>query len=136
MSESITIGFICRWVANDIDEKIRARSRDGTRIYQLNCLANLTPNMVLDAFQGGADAVFLLRCGNGDCKYFDGDQKVDNLQSGLEAMMEDLGLETERLLMSNAEDFEEDPVGRMVTESRARVKDLGPNPYRSEDGQG
>lgn len=133
MSESVTIGFVCRWVANDVDERIRTLSQDGTRIYQLNCLANLTPNIILDSLSGGAEVVFLLRCGNGDCKYYEGDQKIDKLRSGIETMLEDLGLETERLLMSWAEDFEDDPIERMLAKSKALAEKLGPNPFKAKD---
>lgn len=125
------IGFTCRWSHKDLEERARALSDDDVRIFQLNCLANLTTSTLMNAFSEGADVVFLLGCGGPLCKYYDGWVKIDRVAKSLELMLQDMGLETERLILSSCDEKAQDPLGKTAQEAIKRAKDLGPSPYRA-----
>lgn len=130
MGNPKVVGFVCRWVENDLDKRSKALTQDGIKLYQMNCAANITANTLNNAFNKGADVVFILACGNGmSCKYYDGEAKVDRTKSGLELMLQDLGLEPERLILARPQENEEDPLGRVMKEALAKAKELQPNPF-------
>ena len=131
MSETIVVGFVCRWVADKMDEKLKMYNKNGARVYQLNCVGNVPPALLVDAFSKGADVVFLLGCGNGNCKYYSGTDRIKNAQSGTSVMIEDLGLEPERVIVSFVEENEEDPMARMMKECTELAGRIGPSPLRS-----
>jgi F420-non-reducing hydrogenase iron-sulfur subunit len=131
VSESVVVGFVCRWVTDKMDEKLRAFNANGARVYQLNCVGNVPPLLLVNAFSKGADVVFLLGCGNGNCRYYNGTEKIKNTQSGTSVMVEDLGIEPERVVVSFVEENEEDPLARVVNECKVLAGRLGPSPFRS-----
>ena len=131
MAEHKVIGFTCRWSHKDLEERARTLSDDGVRIFQLNCLANLTTSTLMNAFSEGADVVFLLGCGGPLCKYYDGWGKIDRVAKNLELMLQDMGIEPERLILSSCDEKTKDPLGLAAQEALKRAKDLGPSPYRA-----
>ena len=131
MSEPVVIGFVCRWVADRIDDKLKMYNKDGNRVYQLGCVGNIPPQVLLEAFSKGADVVFLLGCGNGGCKYYKGNEKIENTKNGVSIMVEDLGLEADRVVVSFAEEGEEDPLARVMAQCKELAGNMAPSPYRS-----
>jgi F420-non-reducing hydrogenase iron-sulfur subunit len=99
-------------------------------LYQLNCAGNITASSLNNAFTKGADVVFILACGSSmSCKYYDGEAKIDRTKSALELMLQDLGLQPERLILARPQENEEDPLGRVLNEALAKAKELEPNPF-------
>jgi coenzyme F420-reducing hydrogenase delta subunit len=131
LSEHKVIGFTCRWSHKDLEERAGSLSEDGVRIFQLNCLANLTTSTLMNAFSEGADVVFLLGCGGPLCKYYEGWIKIDRVAKSLELMLQDMGLEAERLILSSCDEKSQDPLGHAAHEAVKRAKELGPSPYSS-----
>lgn len=86
----------------------------------------------MEAFTNGADLVFLLVCGEGGCRYYDGEKKIERNMEGIEVMLDDIGLEPERLLLSHADPYEEDPLARVLVESMTRAEQLSQNPYKPQ----
>ena len=133
MADQKVIGFNCRWSHKDLEERARGLNLEGVRIFQLNCLANLTTATLMNAFSEGADVVFLLGCGGPLCKYYDGWGKIDRVAKGLELMLQDMGLESDRLILSSCDDRSKDPLEQAAQEALKRAKDLGPSPYRAPE---
>ena len=118
MAKIKIIGFTCRWSHKDLEERARALAVEGVRIFQLNCLANLTNSTLMNAFSEGADVVFLLGCGGHLCKYYDGWVKVDRVAKSIELMLQDMGLETERLILSSCDEKSIDPLEKAARSDR------------------
>ena len=134
MENPIIVGLVCDHAGDRIDETAKALVQNGTRIFPLYCGANLLPSTVLDAFMKGADAVFFLSCGEGNCRYFDGNSKINRIVEMIKLQLSDLGLEPERVMLFFADPFEENPLGRALEECKVTVEGLSPNPYKSEIG--
>jgi coenzyme F420-reducing hydrogenase delta subunit len=113
-----------------MEEKVKKHSGNGAKLFQLNCVANILPNTIIEAMTNGADVIFILSCAEGCCRYHDGDEKIEKVSQGLEAMIMDFGLEPERLMICRAEPYEEDPVQRVLNDSRARADEVGPSPFK------
>ncbi len=128
------VGFVCDHAGDRINEAAKALVQNGIRIFPLYCGANLLPSTVLDAFTKGADAAFFLTCGEGNCKYFDGNGKINRIFEMLKLQLSDLGLEPERLMLFFADPFEDNPLERAIAECKVTVEGLSPNPFKSEIG--
>jgi coenzyme F420-reducing hydrogenase delta subunit len=128
------VGFVCDHAGDRISEGAKGLSQNGTRIFPLYCSANLLPGTVLDAFTKGADAVFFLTCGEGNCRYFDGNGKINRILEMIKVQLSDLGLEPERLMLFVADPFEKNPLQRALEKCKVVVETLSPNPYKSEIG--
>lgn len=125
------IGYVCRWSVSDLDGKLKAMREDGVRMVQLNCIANLTASTLTKVFTKGADVVILLGCGGPNCKFYDGWNKADRTVKGIEAMLQDLGLEPERLMLAVFDEDKDDTLQRVKNEALEKAKALGPSPYAS-----
>jgi coenzyme F420-reducing hydrogenase delta subunit len=123
------VGIVCRWSGSDLDERIKASSVDGVRIIQTNCVANVTISMLSNIFTKGADVVFLLGCGKAHCKFYEGWDKIERTTRGLEVMLQDLGLEPERVILGSFKEDEDDPLKRMMDEALHRANGIGTSPY-------
>lgn len=89
----------------------------------------------MEAFTRGADVIFLLVCGEGGCRYYDGEKKIERTIEGIDVLLDDIGLEPERLLLSHADPYEEDPLARVLVESMTRAERLSQNPYRPQTAE-
>ena len=123
------LGFVCRHAEDRIEEKIGSLAQNGVRIYPFTCGASILPATVVEAFTGGVDAVFLLVCGEGNCRYYDGHMKIERKIAGIQTLLEDIGLDSKRLLISHADKYEEDPLDGVLIESTKLAKGLSKNPY-------
>jgi len=132
MENPTIIGFVCDHCGDMMNEKAKATTQNGTRIFPVYCAANFLPGTILDAFTKGADLVFILACGEHECHYFDGTGKIKRNVENLKVQISDLGLEPERLVLLIADPFDENPLARAMEECKALVEPLSPNPYKSD----
>jgi len=125
------VGIVCRWAVSDLDGKLKTMQGEGVRFVQLNCIANLTASMLTNIFTKGADVVILLGCGGPNCKFYDGWNKVDRTVKGMEVMLQDLGLEPERLMLAVFDEDKEDTLEHVKKDALEKARALGPSPYAS-----
>jgi F420-non-reducing hydrogenase iron-sulfur subunit len=94
------------------------------------CSGRVDPAFVLIAFLEGADAVLITGCHIGDCHYIDGNHKTRNRFEFLKEMVEELGLEPERIRLEWISATEGERFADTVKDISERVKKLGPSPLR------
>jgi F420-non-reducing hydrogenase iron-sulfur subunit len=88
------------------------------------------PALVMDALMKGADGVLITGCHPGDCHYIDGNLKTERRIEALTVMMEDMGIEPERLRLEWVSSGEGEKFAKVVQEMTKQIKELGPNPYK------
>ena len=93
------------------------------------CSGMVHPNIVIDAFTGGADGVMIFGCLMDDCHYIDGNKIMENRQQAIELMLSDLGLEPERLNVTWVSGGKWRKFSRVIGEFYNKVAKLGPNPF-------
>jgi len=132
------IGFCCNWCAYagaDLAGISRIQYPPNLRMIRLMCSGAVAPVHVLEAFQRGADGVFIGGCHPKDCHYLEGNYKTLRRVLLLKKLLPQLGLEPERLRLEWVSAAEGQRFAEVVTDFVEEIKRLGPSPLgdRSAD---
>ena len=84
--------------------------------------------IILRAFREGADAVLVVGCLEGNCKYQYGNIEARKRVTLAKSLLQSAGLEPERLEMFNLASNQDWRFVEAVEEMVSRVDRLGPNP--------
>jgi F420-non-reducing hydrogenase iron-sulfur subunit len=88
------------------------------------------PAQVMDALMKGVDGILIAGCHPGDCHYIDGNLKTERRIEALKVMLEDMGIEQNRLRLEWVSSGEGEKFARVVREMTEELKQLGPSPFR------
>ncbi len=123
------VAFFCNWctyTAADLAGVSRLKYAANARVIRLMCSGRVDPQFVLDAFALGADGVLIGGCHPGDCHYVEGNYKALRRFTLLRRLLQDLGVEPERLRLEWISASEGDRVKTVINEMTAKLKPLGP----------
>jgi F420-non-reducing hydrogenase iron-sulfur subunit len=123
------VGFLCNWCSYAASDSAGGRKQPypaNFRIVRVMCSGRIDPELVLKAFAEGADAVAILGCHPGDCHYNEGNYKALRRYEGLKRMLDQLGVEKDRLLLEWVSAAEGEKFIEVVRAMCERVKALGP----------
>ena len=86
---------------------------------------------VLEAFKSGADGVLVAGCHTpGDCHYLSGNFKAERRVLLLKRLLEQMGIEPERLRIEWVSASEGAKFAQVVNELTQKIRELGPNPLK------
>ncbi len=123
------IGLMCYWcsyVAADSAGVGRMNQPASLRIVRLNCSGMADPAYVFKAFASGADGVLIAGCHPGDCHYTAGNLKGQRRFPLLRALLEQFGVEPERVRLEWIAASEPAKLVRVVNEMTEQIRALGP----------
>ena len=92
------ICFLCNWCSYagaDHAGSNRKEYPSGIKIIKVPCSGRVEPDLILKAFQKGADGVMVCGCHPGDCHYVEGNHKAMRRMQLLGQMLEQFGMKTE-----------------------------------------
>ncbi|OLS29369.1 MAG: F420-non-reducing hydrogenase iron-sulfur subunit D [Candidatus Thorarchaeota archaeon AB_25] len=130
------LAFCCNWCSYagaDLAGTSRMQMPPNVRIIRVNCTGRIDITFILDALYQGADGVLISGCHPGDCHYTSGNLKMETRFALLKSLLEEAGIEPERVHLQWASAAEGDVFTEGVTEMVERVKKIGPNPARKGD---
>jgi F420-non-reducing hydrogenase iron-sulfur subunit len=91
------------------------------------------PAFVLEAFKNGADGVLVAGCHvPSDCHYLSGNFKAQRRIALLKTVLEQFGIEPERLRLEWVSASEGDRFATIVKDMTEQIKKLGPGPFKSK----
>jgi coenzyme F420-reducing hydrogenase delta subunit len=106
------------------------------KFVRLPCTGKTDIRYVLEAFEQGADGVYVVACPIGNCHHVRGNERGRARIKRAREILEEIGLEGERLgmfFMSGSQGYTFAAAAQAMTE---RIRKLGPNPLRrSANGQ-
>jgi len=123
------VSFMCNWCAYrgaDLAGTSRMKSAPNVRTVRVMCSGRVDPQLVVKAFQLGADGVLILGCHPGDCHYAEGNYKAARRISLLKKMMAQFGIEDERIRLDWVSASEGDRFRKIVNEMTEQIRVLGP----------
>ena len=132
MAEEFTpkiIGFTCNWctyAAADLAGTSRMQYPPNLRLIRVMCSGRVSPEFILKAFQLGADGVFIGGCHLGDCHYIHGNYKAITRHYLLEKMLQQFGIEPERVRFNFISAAEGEVFAQAVKDFTEQLKRLGP----------
>ena len=123
------VGFACNWccyAGADLAGTSRLTYPSNIRMIRVMCSGRIDPEFILQAFQQGADGVFIGGCHPGDCHYVSGNYKTFKRIKALQQLLAGLGIEPERLRLEWVSASEGQRYADAVTEFTGQIRDLGP----------
>ena len=124
------LAFTCNWcayAAADLAGTARIQYPANLRIIRIMCSGMVHPNLVVEAFEGGADGVLLMGCRPGECHYRDGNEKAGARSVVIEEILRFMGLEPERFRLLWCASAEAERFAGIVSETREILRAMGPS---------
>ena len=118
----------CAYAAADLAGVMRLSYPANVKIVKLPCTGRLDPLYVLQAFERGADGVFVAGCLEGNCHYISGNTQAKKRIKFLKRVLDEIGLGADRVEMYNMSSAEGPRFAQVATEMTERIRRLGPNP--------
>ena len=129
MFEPRIVCFFCKWctyAGADLAGTSRKQYPPNGVVVRVNCTGRIDPQHVLWAFREGADGVLVGGCHPGDCHYEEGNYKTMRRVQFLKRMLEDMGVEPERLHLEWISAAEGEKLVHVMSDFVDEVKNLGP----------
>ena len=127
----------CAYASADLAGSMRLQYPSGVRIIRTPCTGRLEVEYYMKAFENGADGVLVAGCLEGGCHFIEGNLIAKKRVSAIRDILEESGIEKERLRMVNISAAMATNLAAVITEMVSTIKNLGPNPIRKiQDGSG
>ncbi|MFC2061540.1 hydrogenase iron-sulfur subunit [Elusimicrobiota bacterium] len=123
------LAFFCKWCTSagaDLAGTSRLKYKPNIIGIRLMCSSRVEPQHILEAFKNGADGILIGGCHPGDCHYVKGNYKTKLRILMFEKLLQQLGIEKERLKLEWISASEGKKFARVVDEFVEQVKELGP----------
>lgn len=130
------IGFLCNWCSYagaDLCGVSRYQYPTNVRAVRVMCSTRISPHLVLDIFKAGADGVLLGGCHLNDCHYISGNFYTEKRVRLMRKLLEDAGVEPQRLRLEWVSASEGEKFSKVVTEFTEQVRTLGPSKVKKDD---
>lgn len=128
------IGFLCNWCAYagaDLAGVSRIQYPPNIRIVRVMCSGRVDPSFILEALKDGAGGVLVAGCHlPSDCHYISGNFKALRRIKLLKKVLEQFGIEPERVRLEWISASEGDKFATVVKDMVEQIKKLGPNPLK------
>jgi coenzyme F420-reducing hydrogenase delta subunit len=134
-TEPLILAFCCHYcayAAADLAGSMRLQYPSNVRVLRLPCTGKIEVNYILRAFEQGVDGVIVAGCLEGGCHFLEGNLRARKRVERAKKLLQEIGLEPERLDMFNLSSAEGPRFAEIVTEMNRRLKQLGPSPLRSD----
>jgi len=129
------LGFLCNWCSYagaDLAGTSRMKYPSNLKSIRVMCSGRVDPAFVLEALRKGVDGILIAGCHPGDCHYQSGNYKTNRRIKLLKKLLEELGIDPQRVRFEYVSASEGQKFATIVTEFVAEIKKLGPNPITIE----
>jgi len=123
------IAFLCNWCSYagaDLAGISRIQYPPNVRVIRVMCSGRIDPTFVIKALNDGADGVLIGGCHPGDCHYLEGNYKAMRRYQLLQKLLEQFGVEKERVRLEWISAGEGERFAQVVREVTETVRKLGP----------
>ena len=137
-SEPKVVAFCCTYCAYaacDLAGSMRIQYAHNVRVVKITCSGSVCTEMLLRAFEDGADAVYVAGCEIGDCHFLQGNLNAIRTVEHTKKLLAEIGLEPERLEFFHISASAGPLFAKRANEMTERARKLGPNPLRETIGQ-
>ncbi|MHB1414172.1 MAG: hydrogenase iron-sulfur subunit [Chloroflexota bacterium] len=118
----------CAYAAADLAGSMRLRYPANVKIIKMPCTGKIDSLYIMRAFEKGADGVYVAGCREGNCHFLEGNINAKRRVTHLKKLLDELGINGERLEMFNMSAAEGPRFAEVANEMTERVRALGPSP--------
>ena len=129
------LAFCCNWCSYagaDLAGTIRMQMPPTIRNIRVMCSSRVDPLFIIKAIMKGADGVLIAGCHPGDCHYTKGNYHARRRMALLNKVLENIGLDPERVLLSWISASEGQKYSKVTMEFSEKIKKMGANSSRYE----
>jgi coenzyme F420-reducing hydrogenase delta subunit len=126
----------CGYMAADTAGAMKLQYPANVKFIRLPCTGKTDIRYLLEAFEQGADGVYVVACPIGNCHHVRGNERGYARLERAQDILDEIGLGRERLemfFMSGSQSHTFAMAAQTMTE---RIRELGPNPLKIKDGNG
>ena len=120
----------CGYMAADTAGAFHIAYPPNIKLVKLPCTGKLDVQYLLDAFEQGADGVYVVACPLGNCHHVKGNERGQARVNYTKKLLDEIGLSGERLDMYFMSGGQGRAFARAAIEMTERIKRLGPSPLR------
>lgn len=123
------IAFVCNWctyAGADLAGTSRIKYASNVRIIRFPCTGRIDYQLLLKAFENGADGVIVSGCHPNDCHYTSGNFYARRRWIVFKSLMEFLGFDSKRVYFSWISAAEGAKFATFIDEVTSEIQKLGP----------
>ena len=129
------LAFLCNWCSYagaDLAGTSRIKYPASILPIRVMCSSRVDPLFIIRAYLVGADGIMVTGCHPGDCHYQEGNYYTRRRFVMLKKIIENLGLESDRLLLSWVSASEGKKYAKVSTEFTEQIQKLGKNSAKNK----
>ena len=123
----------CAYSSADLAGVMRIQYPPNVRIIRTPCTGRLETEYFMKALENGADGVLVAGCLEGGCHFVEGNLCAKRRVNYTRDLLEEIGIEKERLRMVNISAAMARPLADTITDMVETIRKLGPNPLRKSE---
>lgn len=123
------LGILCTWCSYsgaDSAGQSHTAYPPNVEVVRVMCSGRVDPTYIISALADGADGVLVCGCHPGDCHYINGNCKTAGRMAVLSTMLDQLGIEPERVRLEWISASEGNRYAELIAEMTEQVRELGP----------
>jgi len=124
----------CGYMAADTAGLMKIEYPANVKFVRLPCSGKTDIRYLLEAFEQGADGVYLVACPIGNCHHVRGNERGLARLKRAQKILDDIGLGGERLDIFFMSGSQAHTFAAAAVEMTERIRKLGPNPLKSANG--
>ncbi|MDF1555165.1 MAG: hydrogenase iron-sulfur subunit [Deferrisomatales bacterium] len=132
---AFTCGY-CAYMSGDTAGALRIQYPANVKVIRLPCTGKTDARYLMEAFEQGADGVYILACPIGNCHHVRGNERAKARVDRTKKLLDQVGLGGERLDIFFLSGGMGESFAVAAREMTERVRRLGPSPIRNGNGRG
>ncbi|MCK5310523.1 MAG: hydrogenase iron-sulfur subunit [Desulfobacteraceae bacterium] len=130
-SEPKILGLLCYWCsysAADFIKKYECQLPTNFRVIRTRCSSSVHTSLLFEMFRRGVDGIIVGGCPPNSCHHLHGNYLSDRRMQLASKLMEQLGLNTGRLIFDYIGVSDSSNLAKRVNTMDTKLRELGPNP--------
>ena len=121
--------FHCINAFDDTDELfLTGKDTCEIQTVKMPCSSMVKDVFLLRAFEAGSDAVVVLVCPEGQCRFLEGNIRAKKRVAWVRNLLDEIGLNGQRLSLGNISSGDKITAGQIIDDVLKNLAELGPNP--------
>jgi F420-non-reducing hydrogenase iron-sulfur subunit len=121
----------CGYMAADTAGALHIQYPANVKFVRLPCTGKTDARYLLEAFEQGADGVYIIACPVGNCHHVRGNERGHKRVEYTKQILDEIGLGSERLNMYFMSGSQGQSFAMAAQEMTERMRKLGPNPLKN-----
>jgi coenzyme F420-reducing hydrogenase delta subunit len=120
----------CADMAADTAGALRIQYPANVKLVKMPCTGKTDVQYILDAFEHGADGVYVVGCPIGNCHHVRGNERAGIRVDKVKALLDEIGIGRERVEIFFVSGGMGETFAQVAKEMTERIRDLGPSPLK------